>query len=50
MYIVWSMHDVFDFFIVYLYEKFVIMENLKIDEKIKTSDNGKGILIIKESD
>ena len=39
------MHDVFDFFIVCLYEKIVIMENLKIDEKIKTSDDGKGIFI-----
>ena len=39
----------FDFFIVYLGEKLVIMENLKIDEKIKVSDNGKGILITNDA-
>ena len=43
------MHDEFDFFIVYLYEKLVIMEKLKIDEKIKTSDNGNGILITNDA-
>ena len=39
------MHDVSEFFIVKNIHVYVFMENVKIEEKIKTSDDGKGILI-----
>ena len=43
------MHDVSIFFIVYLTLLYVFMENVKIEEKIKTSDDGKGILITNDA-
>ena len=43
------MHDVSIFFIVYLTRLYVFMENVKIEEKIKTSDDGKGILITNDA-
>ena len=43
------MHDVSIFFIVCLYVIYGFMENAKIEEKIKTSDDGKGILITNDA-
>ena len=42
------MHDVYVFFIVSVNEK-LFMKNVKIEEKIKTSDDGKGILITNDA-
>ena len=43
------MHDVSEFFIVKNIRVYVFMENVKIEEKIKTSDDGKGILITNDA-
>ena len=43
------MHDVSEFFIVKNILVYVFMENVKIEEKIKTSDDGKGILITNDA-
>ena len=43
------MHDVSIFFIVYLTRLYGFMKNVKIEEKIKTSDDGKGILITNDA-